>query len=226
MLLPLFLCTLLHEEGETRKPYRIAWNRMLDRDAMAPGVVTMLLSISYSCVGSYLAIYGEARGVADIGLYFTVYAVALLAARPVSGMLADRYGFIPMILPGIICFGLSFWLLSISQHLPAFLAAAMASAFGYGICQPQVQALTIRCVPKDRRGVGSNTNFFFMDCGMLIGPVIAGTVIDKVPQAGVGEADAYARMFQVMMIPMAVALLYLLVKKRRIEKLVRENQGT
>ena len=225
MLIPFALCFLIPKEKKSEKKYKISVGQILEKDALSPGIITMLLAISYSCIGSYLAIYGEARGVENIGLYFTVYAVFLLATRPLSGMLADKYGIIALMIPGIVCAGISFLMLSVAKGMPAFLITAGVAACGYGICQPQAQALTLQCVKKERRGVGSNTNFFFMDCGTLIGPVLAGSVIDFASKATATDAGSYAIMYRVMLIPMGAALLYLFFKKKKIQETIDKNKG-
>lgn len=227
MLATALLCFLLPNDNGNGKPYKIALNRILDKDAVPAGLIILFLCISFGCISAYLAIYGEARGVDNIGLYFTVYAISLLISRPVSGILSDKFGFAPMIGTGIVCYGISFVLLSFSRTIGLFLVAAVVAALGYGVCQPQVQALTLRCVTKERRGVGSNTNFFFMDAGMMIGPTCAGYVIDSIAHStgGVATADAYSKMYLVMTVPMIIAFLYLVMMKGRIKKIIEKNQS-
>lgn len=41
---------------------------------------------------SFIAVFAYERGVANIGAYFIVYAIAMILSRPFIGKLIDRYG--------------------------------------------------------------------------------------------------------------------------------------
>ena len=85
--------------------------------------------------------------------------------------------------------------------------AAFVSAFGYGACQPSVQTLCMKCVPKEKRGAGSSTNYIGQDLGNLVGPLIAGSLAGRF---------GYAAMWRIMIIPVALALLIVLVFRNSI----------
>ena len=129
------------------------------------------MTMAYSSINFFMAIYGGSRGIEDIGLFFTVYAVCLFISRPLGGRIADRYGSDKVIIPGIALFALSFVLISFSKTLPMFLLDGAVCAFGYGICMPTLQALSMSIVPKERRGAAGNTNYIGIDLGSMIGPV-------------------------------------------------------
>ena len=82
----------LKEPVRERLPYQFKLNRMFAREAVSKAAVLMLLSISFACMTSYLVLYGYLRGIENMGVYFTVYAISLLATRPVFGKLADHWG--------------------------------------------------------------------------------------------------------------------------------------
>ena len=92
--------------------------------------------------------------------------------------------------------------------LPVFLIAAVFSAFGYGAAGPMIQAYCIKSVPPDKRGVGSSAYYIGLDVGNLAGPVIAGNV---------AEAVGYQLMWDVMIIPIALAFAFVILFKKRID---------
>jgi MFS family permease len=88
-----------------------------------------------------------------------------------------------------------------------FLLAALVSAFGYGACQPAVQTLSMKCVPKERWGAASSTNYLGQDLGQLVGPVVAGMAI---------EQTSFSTMWQLMTIPVLMALVIVWINAKKI----------
>jgi MFS family permease len=80
--------------------------------------------------------------------------------------------------------------------------AAFFNAFGYGACQPAIQSLCMKRVPKERRGAGSCTSYIGADLGSLLGPVIAGYLAEKI---------GYPEMWRIMMLPIFIALVFVII---------------
>ena len=218
-----FLFSFRIREGEKPKGvYRIALNRIIDWGAVPAAVVTFLLQGPYCCISSFIAIYAGLRNVPDIGLYFTVYALCLLVTRPISGAMIDKIGHDLVLIFGIVCFGISFFLISIAQSLIVFLAAAVVSALGYGVCQPTLNYMCISCAPKSHRGAASSTNSIGMSLGFFLGVSSAGYLVDWLNARMGSEVAAYSNMYLIMILPMAVALIYFLIMRRRIAQSIQQ----
>ncbi|WP_164472904.1 MFS transporter [Cohnella candidum] len=207
---------------KTETPMRTGKFRITLRDVIAfevltPSILMFFLSGAYSSINSFILIYGGIEGIDGIGLFFTAYAVCLLFSRPFSGKLADKYGLDKILIPGIVCFALSFVMISYSRTLPMFLIAGAVSAFGYGICQPVIQSLCMRLVPNARRGVAGNTIYIGVDLGYLIAPSIAGGVTTMVQTHSGNLTLGYAVMYRVMTIPIAIAMVIYLFKKKELK---------
>ena len=114
--------------------------------------------------------------ISSIGIFFTVYAVVLLGARPFFGRLSDRVGMNAVILPSLGGFALSFVAVGLGRSMGMMLLGAVLGALGYGALNPIIQTLCIRTVPPDRRGVASNTQYFGMDLGYFLGPLMGGVL--------------------------------------------------
>ena len=192
--------------------YRISLRSILAKEAVLPAAIMFFLTISYSCINYFVAIYGELCGVENISLFFTAYAIFLLVSRPMSGKLADQKGTKFVLVPAMLCFSLSMLVISFSRTLPMFLLAGAISAFGFGTCQPTMQALCMKRVPKERRGAGSNTNYIGVDLGYLVGPTLAGLVVQNAA-VHVGEVEGYAVMYRVMILPVLIGLVIFLARK-------------
>lgn len=204
----------VREQTRTRLPYCIRLNRIFAKESVGPSAVQCLLAMAFSCTGAYVAIFGGLRDVRDIGLYFTVYALCLLLTRPLYGRLADRFGITVVLVPGVVFFALSFVLINGADSLTGFLIAAAVAACGYGACSPLIQAVAVSAAPDDLRGAASNTSYAGLDIGTMSGPVIGGAVVEALMPALGSEVQAYADMWLVMLIPIALALLLFAVLKR------------
>ena len=135
-----------------------------------------------------------------------------LPCCPFVGKMADKHGFVKVLLPAMGCFALAFLLISYSVRIEMFLLAGFISAFGYGACQPTVQALCMKCVPKEKRGAGSTTNYIGQDLGNLVGPTMAGAVAGRL---------GYGPMWRFMMIPIFMAMLIVVIFRKQISNTIQ-----
>ncbi len=206
VLVSLLCLLLIKEPYHERLPYQLKLERMFAKEAVSKAVALMLLSTSFSCMGSYVVLYGYQLGVANMGFFFVVYALCLVLTRPISGSLADRFGIPRLLIAGVIFFGLSYVLLSTANGLPGLVAAAVVGSAGFGCCAPLLQSFALASVPESRRGAASNTTFTGLDLGTLVGPIIGGAAIDAMTAATGMPAEAYSTMWLIMLIPAAVTL--------------------
>lgn len=192
------------------KKFELSLKSIVAKEAILPACIIFLMSMTYFVVSSFLIVYAGKLNVEGIGYYFTVFAGTMLITRPMVGRLTDKYGLVKVVIPSLICFAASFLIISISTNLPMFLLAAFVASFGYGASQPAIQALTLKCVPPERRGSGSSTNYIGTDLGSFLGPIVAGTIAD---------ALGYQRMWQIMILPVILALALVIINRKRIAQI-------
>ena len=214
------ICTVIaifvDSNPKTSDKYQIRLNTIVEPRALPIAVTMLFIVMAYSCIPSFLAIYGELLGIDNIGLYFTVYAVAMLVLRFTTSGIADKLGYRKVVSVSLICFMVTFVLFGASRALPGFIAAAVFAALGYGLTLPNMQALCMTSVPADRRGVASNTMYLGQDLGQSIGPSIAGALIDalilkKCPEGVEFASDqikvgAYSTMYYLVVIVLVIAV--------------------
>lgn len=194
--------------SRTRKQFKISLNNTIAREALLPCALSFLLCACFYLINSFLVVYAAEMGIDDrIGYYFTVYALTLLATRPAMGKLSDRYGFLKVGIPAMMCFAASFFIISYARNLPVFLLAAFVAAFGYGACTPMINALSMKSVPQSRRGAASSTSYIGIDMGSLVGPTLAGFVATQ---------TGYSSMWRYMTIPIFAAVAVTLLFRNRI----------
>src|SRR5581483_2835778 len=111
------------------------------------------LTIPYGTVVSFLPLVAIERSIPSVGAYFTVYAVALIAARSCSGRIADRFGRATVIVPGLLAAAVGIWVIGVAYGLPLLLVGSALYGFGFGSAQPALYALTIDRVAPEARGL-------------------------------------------------------------------------
>lgn len=152
---------------------------IFEKTAIPTSAVLFFIALTYGSILTFLPSYAAFRGIKDIGIFFTVYALALLITRPITGKLADRYGFSTVILPGMALLFLSLVILAFAASLSAFLIAGVLYGLGYGSTQPTLNAIMVKLCPVERRGAANATFFSTMDIGIGLGAVMWGVVSQK-----------------------------------------------
>lgn len=151
--------------------------------AVLPLAAVMLLAyVCYSGILSFVVLYAAEEGLQDsVGLYFVVYAVAILVTRPPIGRRVDRKGENSSIYWSLCSLVVGMVVLAFAVNGALLLASAALCGFGIGATQSIIQAVIARDTPHDELGRANSTFFMSMDLGSGVGPVVIGAFI---PLAG------------------------------------------
>ena len=152
---------------------------IFEKTAIPPALVLFFITLTYGGIVTFLPSYADYRGVENIGLFYTVYALVLLLSRPIIGKLADRYGVPKFLVPGILLIALALLLLVKASSLPMFLLVGVVYGLGFGTVQPILNALVISLSPPERRGAANATFAVAMDLGIGVGAVALGFLTQK-----------------------------------------------
>ncbi len=172
-------------------------DRLVEKSVLPVCLVFLFIVLPYGAIMAYVAAYGLHQGVPDIGLYFTVFALALLVVRLGVGRLTDRFGMTVVFLPGTTAMLAGLLVLGWADDLGIFLVSAVLFGLGYGVTLPLLQAAAYTIAPDNRRGVASATFFATADIAYGLGAVLLGLAID-----GLGYPAAFAG----LALPVLVAL--------------------
>lgn len=172
---------------------------ILEKTALPPTFVLFFITLTYGGIVSFLPAYADYRGVKNIGIFFTVYALVLLFSRPIIGKLADRYGVRKFLVPGILLIAIALLLLIKAATLPMFLLVGVVYGIGFGTVQPILNALVISLSPPERRGAANATFAVAMDLGIGLGAVALGFLAQKTNYATMyGSSAIFALLALVM----------------------------
>lgn len=198
-------------------PFNLRLSNMVAKEALIPASITFLIAMGFTSINAFMLVYAEERGISHGSWFFTVYAVALLATRPMVGKLTDKHGFVKIAIPSVFMTACSLVLIGIAPNTIVLLIAAFINAFGYGAVQPMLQSLCMKSVPNERRGSASGTNYIGMDSATIIGPYVCGIVADTFGYKPV--------MWVVMTIPILAGMIAIFVLRKPIQRIETNFQN-
>lgn len=157
---------------------RLKMSRVQKASLWVVAVAVFTDMLIYGMIVPILPRYAETLGASqtEIGFLFGSYAITLLLATPILGMVSDKFGRrLPMILglfglaAATLLFGLAnnFWLLVFARMLQGISAAATWTA---GL------ALLADAFPLQERGKAMGLALSGQAAGMLLGPTIGGVL--------------------------------------------------
>ena len=115
------------------------------------------------------------------GLALAVFAIGTGVALTFSGKLADSWGRKPMVIAGLVVNTAAMAVLGLTTTIPLFLVVSAIAGIGSGLFGPAQQASVADVIGNKRSG-GKVLAAFQMsqDFGTILGPIIAGAVIDAI----------------------------------------------
>ena len=170
-------------------------------------VSLFLYSFGYGAITSFSAVYADAIRVTPKSLYLTLLAVVILCTRPLSGPLADRIGYKPVLAPALAFTAAGLAILVAARSRATLAASAIVFGIGFGTSYPVFVAYVMRDIDARRRGAAFGAILAAFDTGIGTGSTLTGWVIQRFgfPTA-FGTAAALA----------AISLPYFLVADRRL----------
>ena len=200
-----FACLLRYRPVEKKATVRL--ENMINRASILPAVIMFFLTACYGSLVTFLAIHAAARGVENVGLFFTAYALAVALSRPFLGRFVDRRGYTVVLLPGIFLVALALAVLSQADSLPLFILAALLYGFGFAGCQSTLQTMAVADAAPEHRGAANATFLVGFDCGIGVGSVASGALAASVGYAGMYLCFAT--------LPLVAAAVFLVFARKR-----------
>lgn len=153
---------------------------LYEKSSINPSLIVFFVAITYGALTSFLPLYAAERGLENIGIFFTVYAIALFITRPLFGKVIDQLGYDYAIIPGLILVMIAMGLLSIASNLSLFLITAFIYGVGFGATQSSLQTMAVAGVPSERLGAANATFLTAFDSGIGLGAIVLGVVASSI----------------------------------------------
>lgn len=209
----LAMLVLVRYESEARAP--LVKKTFHFSDLIAPKLIPYaifggLFSLCNGIISSFLAMLGDERGIVNVGIFFTVNAVALLLVRIFGGKLMDKYGLTPILIPSYLLAAGAMFLVAGARGTAAIAVAGILKALGQGTAQPAIQTACIKQLPEEKRGVAVSTFYVGADVGQGLGGAIGGTVAQSF-----GYTAMYCGAGAMMLTALAVYLIFASAQTKR-----------
>ncbi len=142
-----------------------------------------IVMVGFGVIMPILPFYAESMGASatDLGLLFASYSVVQFIFSPIWGQMSDRVGRKPMILLGLVGFGISFLLFAMATSLWMLFAARMLGGILSAATLPTVMAYIADTTDSKQRGGGMGVLGAAMGMGITFGPVIGGFLGERSP---------------------------------------------
>ncbi len=148
-----------------------------NRSAMTILFLTMfVVMVGFGVIMPILPFYAESMGATatTLGLLFASYSVVQFLFSPFWGQMSDKMGRKPILLIGLIGFGVSFVLFGAATALWVLFAARILGGILSAATLPTVMAYVADTTDNEQRGGGMGIIGAAMGLGVTFGPVIGG----------------------------------------------------
>ncbi|MYE46857.1 MAG: MFS transporter [Chloroflexi bacterium] len=200
----LVLTSRLPEPPHPAAPEGGARFTLISRDALFPASIALCLFPPIGVVLSYVAVFADAEGLGNPGLFFLPYSLTLIVVRVLAGRLADRYGRIPVLLPAIMAFVAALLVIASANHVLVLLLGALLLGVGFGISHPTILAMAVDRAPTGRQGASMSTLIGAFDIGIGGGSALAGLFVAFAGLRGVFVFAAVAPLIGALLIAAAL----------------------
>ncbi len=174
-------------------PFRLAPSSFFERKSLPASVFGGLVFFAYGAILTFVTLYARSLSLEQgVRLFFLIFAVVIVASRPLVGRLFDTRGPGFVVWPGFILFSLGLLALGASgltglaglAWLPlsreaCFLASTLPLGLGFGALTPAFQTIAVTSAPRERAGVATATFNWLLDINVGLAAVILGIAAAK-----------------------------------------------
>jgi len=162
----------LQSQSQQSQVARLPFNRKL----FLPALLNVMLAVTYSGLLSFIALFGEAVHLGQVGLFFLFNAITIIIIRPISGRIFDSKGHAAVLIPAAICVTASMVVLSFTTVMPMLILSALLYGLGFGAIQPTIQAWMLRSGTPEQHGMANSMFYNSTDVGVAVGSIILGAI--------------------------------------------------
>jgi MFS family permease len=164
-------------QRQANKTQSFSFKSLFEASAVPISIVGAFFAIIYSSLLSFVSVYASEIHLGSVSsLFFVVYAIVLLAARPFTGRGFDLFGANKIVFPSIVFYALGILLLSQTQGAGSFLTSAGLIGLGWGSIFPILQTIAIQDAQPHRKGIATATFLSIYDTGMGLGSLLVGII--------------------------------------------------
>jgi MFS family permease len=146
----------------------------IERSALPAALAVWGLVIGQSSSTAFVQLLGIERGVTNPGVYYFAHAVSAVVLRVFGGRIADRYGRLTVIVPGLLMHSAGLVLLSQARSTEMIALAGLLVGIGFAGALSTLQALTVDLARPNKRGSALAMFWAATDVGVITGVLLGG----------------------------------------------------
>lgn len=181
------------------------------RKIIIPSIVLFIAAIAESTILAFTALYGIELGFDNIGLFFTVNAIGILASRLFINQIVNKLGINVVVSSGVAIFAFSIFGMSMVQTYSMLIIMGFICGVMIGSLLPIVNVMILDSVSKSKRGMANAIYYALIDGGYGIGSIIWGNVI-----VACGYRSIYAYSGVALIAAFVLFTISILIVKRKV----------
>lgn len=155
------------------------WSLLLMPTVRTPAIILFMVGIAFGSMVAFVPLHIREEGILlNIGLVYTVSAIASFSIRMLAGRASDQLGRGRFISMGLTCYTLSMFTLALSTNAPMLLLAGAFQGAGSGTLIPIIAALMTDRSRPGERGLTFGLCLTGFDLGIALAGPIMGRVAD------------------------------------------------
>jgi len=184
--LSLLVATPIREAARPANPQEAPGflDTLSERSVWVPSLLAVAVALTYGSLITFLPLFGEERGIANVGLFFTAYGIMNATGRIPLGRLSDRVGRKKVIIPSVLLLALAVGGLNNTSSVGLLVVMACAYGLGYGGALTTTMALLVDEAPLEVRGTALGVLYAGLDLGIGLGGAAMGPVAGTVGYGG------------------------------------------
>ena len=200
------------------REYHGVW-KLIEKKALIPSLINTVFFGGYACILVFLTVYSQEilhLSSTQISFFYTVAAAAMLIVRLATAKVADKFGTLAVVVPGMLVEAGALLLLNgpAKNSYIAFLAAGACYGIGMAVVSPALNAAAVVDSPADRTATANASYYFMMDFGVLFASAGFGALIDASPTLEAGYSRTFLISVGIILLCIVLTLLTMNDKAR------------
>ena len=158
--------------------------KFLQRDGVWPGIILLLGLIPFTAFSSFVPLYAEDIGLANVGGVFLLYAGLVLLVRILGARLPDKLGWQRGSSVALVAVTADILLLAAWGSVPSIYVAAVGLGVGMSLLYPALFTAVMAAAPEEERSHAVGTFSVFFDLSQGFGSALVGGVVSLSSERG------------------------------------------
>lgn len=162
------------EDYDTKSQYS-GIKKFIEPNAIPISIVASLCSFGYVGIISFSGVYAhELNLVEAFSLFFIIYSIILIIARPLGGKIQDKFGNWLVTIVPITLQSIGVFLIALYPSFVSVIICAVCTGVGFGTFYSIANAMVTKNAPEERHSYAIATYLLCTDIALGFGPAFLG----------------------------------------------------